>query len=108
MGCKYFLAFWVVFFILEDNTEDDSPPALVDLGGISAADKVFDVLPGGAVNLTPVGPADVQEVWPEAADGVLGNVGERLAHGGAKQEGADGLVNTGHIAAEGGFGSDAL
>lgn len=47
-------------------------------------------------------------MWPEAADGVLGNVGERLAHGGAKQEGADGLVNTGHIAAEGGFGSDAL
>lgn len=92
----------------QDNTEDDSPPALVDLGGVPAADKVFDVLPGGAVNLTPVWPAHVQEVGPQAADGVLGDVGERLAHGGAKQEGADGLVNAGHVAAEGGFGSYAL
>lgn len=91
-----------------DDSEDESPPALVDLGGVSVADKVFDVLPGGAVDLTPVGLAHVQEVRPEAADGVLGDVGERLTHGGAKQEGADGLVNTGHIAAEGGFGPDAL
>lgn len=97
-----------MYFILQDNTEDDSPPALVDPGGVSAADKVFDVLPDGTVNLTPVGSAHVQEVRPEAADGVLGDVGERLAHGGTEQEGADSLVNAGQVAAEGGFGSDAF
>lgn len=58
--------------------------------------------------MIPVRLAHIQEVRPEPADGVLGDVSQRLAHGGPEQEGTDGFVNRGNIAAEGGFGFDAI
>ena len=83
-------------------------PALVDLGCVSAACEVFDIIPQWTVDLVPVGLADVQEVWPEPADGVLGDVGQRLAHGGTKEKGADGFVNRSNVAAERRLGFDAI
>lgn len=41
--------------------------------------------------------ADGQEVGPEAPNAQLGHVGERLAHAAAKQEGAQLLVEAGHV-----------
>lgn len=84
------------------------PPALVGHPLVSGAGELFDVHPQRAVDELPVGLAHVQEVGPEAADGVLGDVGQRLAHGGAEQEGTDGFVNGGRVAAEGRFGLDAF
>lgn len=45
---------------------------------------------------------------PEPANRILGNVGQGLAHPGTEKEGANGFVNTGDVAAERGFGFDAL
>lgn len=47
-------------------------------------------------------------MWSEPANRILGNVGQRLAHGSAEKEGTDGFVNTGNVAAERGLGFDAL
>lgn len=43
---------------------------------------------------------DGHEVGPRAPDGILGQVGEGLAHGSAKQEGADHFVQGGDILVE--------
>lgn len=45
---------------------------------------------------------------PESANRILGDVGQRLAHRGTKKEGTNGFVNRGEVAAERGFGFDAL
>lgn len=45
---------------------------------------------------------------PEPANRILGDVGQRLAHRGTKKEGTNGFVNRGEVAAERGFGFDAL
>lgn len=47
-------------------------------------------------------------MWPEPANRVFGYVGQRLAHGGTKEEGTHSFVNTGNVAAKRGLGLDAL
>lgn len=84
------------------------PPALVGHPLVSGAGEGFNILPQRTVDGLPVRLAHVQEVRPQPANGVLGDVGQRLAHGGPEQEGAHGFVNAGNIAAKGGFGFDAI
>lgn len=52
--------------------------------------------------------ADGHEVGPWASNGILGQVGEGLAHGSAEQESADHFVQRGHILVEIRVGVDLL
>lgn len=45
---------------------------------------------------------------PEPANRILGYVSQGLAHGGTKEEGTNGFVNTGDVAAVRGLGFDAI
>lgn len=83
-------------------------PGLVDLLCVSSAGEVFDVSPCRAVDQFPVGSAQIQEVRPKPADRILGDVCQRLAHGGTENEGADGFVKAGNVAAERRLGLDAV
>lgn len=83
-------------------------PALIDFGGIPHADEVLDVSSFRTVDLRPVRLAYVQEVWPEPADRILGDVRERLTYGGTEHKGADGLIDTGHITVAESFRFDAV
>lgn len=75
---------------------------------VSSAGEVFDVSPCRAVDQFPFGSAHIQEVRPKPADRILGDVRQRLAHGGTENEGADGFVNAGNVAAERRLGLDAV
>lgn len=66
-------------------------PGLCDVAGPSSA---VDHL---HVPRADLGGTHGHEVRPRAADGELGQVGERLADGGSKQEGAHYLVERGHV-----------
>ena len=52
------------------------------------------------VSRAGLGGAHSHEVRPRAADGELGEVGQRLADGRPKQEGAHDLVERGHVLVE--------
>lgn len=83
-------------------------PALVDFSCIPRAGEVLDVSPSRTVNLRPVRPAYVQEVWPQPANGILGDIRERLTYGGTEHKSADGLIDTGHITVAEWFWFDAF
>lgn len=86
---------------------NENPPALIDHCRISLAGEVLNIVSYWTVDFCPIRPADIQEVWPEPADGILGYVGQRLAHGGTKQKGAYSFVHTGNVAAKRRLGFDA-
>lgn len=72
-----------------------SPAFIGDLR-ISSAGEVLDI-PQSAVDEAPVRFADGQEVRSQAADGVFGDVGQRLAQRRSEHEGSHGLVHTHYI-----------
>lgn len=75
-------------------------PALIGQCLVSSAGELFDINSCRTVDEFPVRFAHIQEVRPEPANRILGYVGQRLAHGGTEEEGTDGFVNRGDIAAE--------
>lgn len=83
-------------------------PGLFDYGRVPRADEVLDVSPSRTVDLRPVRLAHVQKVRPQPADGVLGDIRERLTYGGTEHEGADGLIDAGHVTVAERFGFDAF
>lgn len=83
-------------------------PALIGHRLISSAGEVFDINSHRTVDGSPVRFAHIQEVRPEPANRILGYVSQRLAHGSTEEEGTNGFVNRGDIAAERGLRFDAL
>lgn len=77
-------------------------PGLCDIPDVSCAVDLRHIARAG-----PWG-TDGHEVGPRAPNGVLGHVGEGLAHGSAEQEGADYFVQGGHILVELRVGVDLL
>ncbi len=52
------------------------------------------------VSRADLGGTDSEEVWPRAADGVLGEVSQRLANSCSEQEGAHYLVECSYVLVE--------
>lgn len=72
-------------------------PGLINQKPFSCAGEVLDVSSRFAVDVIPRGLADSQEVWPQTADGVLSNIGERLANSSSKHEAPDSFIDACHI-----------
>lgn len=75
-----------------------SLPALIYDLRVPGAGEVLDVSPVRAVDQLPVRLTHGQEVRSQPTDRVLADVGERLAHGGAEQEGANRFIDAGNVA----------
>lgn len=74
-------------------------PGLSDVPALSLAD-ILQLHIDGAVHLGPVRIADSQEVWPEAANHVFGQVGQGLADGPPKEKGPNHLVEGSQVIVE--------
>lgn len=72
-------------------------PGLVDQKTFPRAGEVLHVPSSPAVDVFPDRLANSQEVWPQTADGVFGDVRQRLADGGSEHVAAHGLVDTRQI-----------
>lgn len=71
-------------------------PAFIDDDWISCACEVFNIT-RFTINEAPVRFTHSQEVRPQSADGVFGDVGQRLAQRRSKHERSHGLVHTRYI-----------
>lgn len=72
-------------------------PGLIHQELVSCAGEVLNVSARFAVDAIPSGFAHSQEVWTQAADGVLGYVCQRLARGGPENIAPHGFVDARHI-----------
>lgn len=82
-------------------------PGFIHQELVPAAGEVLNVSPSFAVDAIPRRSAHSQEVRPQAADGVLGYVGQGLASGGAKHVAPHRFVDTSHILGSQGLVVDA-
>lgn len=72
-------------------------PGLVHQETVSRAGEVLHVATRLAVDALPLGLAHGQEVGPQAPDGVLGDIGQRLARTGPEHVAPHGLVDARRI-----------
>lgn len=71
-------------------------PAFLHSVRVPSAHVVFNV-PITAVDFCPVGVTHIQEVRPQSAYRILGDVGQGLTGGRTKQKRPDGFVNSGYV-----------
>lgn len=82
-------------------------PGFIDQELVSCAGEVLHVSSGFAVDAIPRRLAHGQEVWPQAANGVLGDVGQGLAGASTEHVAPHRFVDTRHILGSQGLVPDA-
>lgn len=82
-------------------------PGFIDQELVSCAGEVLNVSSSFAVDGIQRRFAHGQEVWPQAADGVLGDVCQRLASTSSKQVAPHRFVDTRHVLGSQGMVLDA-
>lgn len=82
-------------------------PGFIHQELVSCAGEVLNVSSSFAVDAIPRWFAHSQEVWPQAADGVLGYVSQGLASGGTEHVAPHRFVDTCHILGSKGLVLDA-